>query len=113
MHMHGEPRTMQDDPRYDDVVAEVEAFLAERVEFAVAAGIARSGSCVDPGIGFGKTVAHNLELLARLGELAALGRPILIGTSRKSFLGPDRSRRRRRWPSRSEPRSPGGRSRPT
>jgi len=87
MHMLGEPRTMQDDPRYDDVVAEVKAFLSERLEFAVAAGIAEQRIVLDPGIGFGKTLAHNLELLARLGEIAALGRPVLIGTSRKSFLG--------------------------
>ena len=78
---------MQLAPRYDDVVAEVVEFLARRVEVAVAAGIARERIIVDPGIGFGKTVEHNLELLARLAELGALGLPILIGTSRKSFLG--------------------------
>jgi dihydropteroate synthase len=87
MHMRGEPRTMQDDPRYDDVVSDVKAFLSARLAFAVAAGIAEERIVLDPGIGFGKTVAHNLELLARLGELVALGRPLLIGTSRKSFLG--------------------------
>jgi dihydropteroate synthase len=86
-HMQGEPRTMQDEPRYDDVVGEVGAFLRERVGVALAAGIGGERIVVDPGIGFGKTVAHNLELLDRLDELAVLGRPILIGTSRKSFLG--------------------------
>ncbi|HET9196952.1 MAG TPA: dihydropteroate synthase [Solirubrobacterales bacterium] len=87
MHMLGEPRTMQDDPRYDDVVAEVEAFLAERLAVAVAAGIAAEDVWLDPGIGFGKTAAHNMELLRRLGELRELGRPLVIGTSRKSFIG--------------------------
>ncbi len=87
MHMRGEPRTMQDDPRYDDVVAEVKAFLAERLGAAVAAGIAEEDVWLDPGIGFGKTAAHNLELLRRLGELRELGRPLVIGTSRKSFIG--------------------------
>jgi dihydropteroate synthase len=87
MHMLGDPRTMQDDPRYDDVVGDIKAFLAERMAFAVDAGIALERILVDPGIGFGKTVAHNLELLARLGEFLDLGRPLLIGTSRKSFLG--------------------------
>ncbi len=86
-HMLGEPRTMQDDPRYDDVVSEVKAFLEERLAFAVAAGIAEERVCLDPGIGFGKTVEHNLELLARLDELAAIGRPVLVGASRKRFLG--------------------------
>jgi dihydropteroate synthase len=87
MHMRGEPRTMQDDPRYDDVVAEVKAFLAERLEVATAAGIAEEKVWLDPGIGFGKTAAHNMELLRRLGELRDLGRPLVIGTSRKSFIG--------------------------
>ena len=87
MHMLGEPRTMQDDPRYDDVVAEVARFLEERLAFAVAEGIAEERICLDPGIGFGKTVEHNVELLARLGELAALGRPLVVGASRKRFLG--------------------------
>ena len=87
VHMQGEPRTMQDAPHYDDVVGEVAAFLAERVEAAVAAGVARERIMIDPGIGFGKTVEHNLELLARLDELVALGQPVLVGTSRKSFLG--------------------------
>jgi dihydropteroate synthase len=87
MHMLGEPRTMQDDPRYDDVVSDVKAFLEERMAFAVSQGVAEERILLDPGIGFGKTAEHNLELLARLGELVALGRPIVIGTSRKSFLG--------------------------
>jgi dihydropteroate synthase len=87
MHMLGDPRTMQQDPRYDDVVNEVKAFLEERLAFAIAAGIAADRILLDPGIGFGKTVAHNLELLRRLDELVALGRPVVIGTSRKSFLG--------------------------
>jgi dihydropteroate synthase len=87
MHMLGTPRTMQDDPRYDDVVDDVRAFLAERVEVAVAAGIAEERIWVDPGIGFGKTVEHNLELTRRLGELRDLGRPIVFGSSRKSHLG--------------------------
>jgi dihydropteroate synthase len=87
MHMRGEPRTMQRDPVYDDVVAEVKAFLEERLAAAVAAGVPEERIQLDPGIGFGKTPAHNLELLRRLGELAALGRPLVIGTSRKSFLG--------------------------
>ena len=87
MHMLGEPRTMQQDPHYDDVVEDVRAFLAARVEFATAAGIAEERLLLDPGIGFGKTVAHNLELLARLDEIVGLGLPVLIGTSRKSFLG--------------------------
>jgi dihydropteroate synthase len=87
MHMRGEPRTMQDDPRYDDVVAEVARFLEERLAFAVAQGIPETAICLDPGIGFGKTVEHNFELLRRLDELTALGRPILVGISRKSSLG--------------------------
>jgi len=87
MHMRGKPRTMQDDPRYGDVVTEVKAFLAERLQTAVAAGIAEEKVWLDPGIGFGKTAAHNLELLRRLGELRDLGRPLVIGTSRKSFIG--------------------------
>jgi len=87
MHMLGEPRTMQDDPRYDDVVGDVKAFLAERLQAAVAAGIAEERVWLDPGIGFGKTAAHNMELLRRLGELRALGRPLVVGTSRKSFIG--------------------------
>jgi dihydropteroate synthase len=87
MHMLGEPRTMQDDPRYDDVVVDVRAFLAQRLEVAVAAGVAEDQIMLDPGIGFGKTLAHNLTLLRRLPELLGLGRPLVVGTSRKSFLG--------------------------
>jgi dihydropteroate synthase len=87
MHMLGTPRTMQDDPRYDDVVDDVKRFLAARIEAAVAAGIDEERIWVDPGVGFGKTANHNLELLRRLGELRALGRPIVIGASRKTFLG--------------------------
>jgi dihydropteroate synthase len=87
MHMQGEPRTMQADPRYDDVVSEVAAFLEERLRAAVAAGIAEDRICLDPGIGFGKTVEHNFELIRRLHELMTLGRPVLIGISRKSSLG--------------------------
>lgn len=86
MHMLGEPRTMQDGPRYDDVVAEVASFLEERLAAAVAAGIPEERICLDPGIGFGKTVEHNLELLARMDELVAIGRPVLVGASRKRFL---------------------------
>jgi dihydropteroate synthase len=85
MHMRGAPRTMQDDPRYDDVVAEVHAFLRARAETALAAGVPEVW--VDPGIGFGKTTAHNLSLLRHLPELVAEGFPVLVGTSRKSFLG--------------------------
>jgi dihydropteroate synthase len=86
MHMRGEPRTMQDDPVYDDVVSDVKRFLEERLAFAVAAGIDEQNVCLDPGIGFGKTAAHNFELVRRLDELVALGRPIMIGFSRKSSL---------------------------
>ena len=87
MHMQGEPRTMQIEPRYDDVVADVARFLDERLTFAVSQGIAEELICLDPGIGFGKTVEHNFELIRRLDELVALGRPILVGISRKSSLG--------------------------
>jgi dihydropteroate synthase len=87
MHMLGEPRTMQDDPRYDDVVSAVKAFLEERMAVAVGEGVAEERILLDPGIGFGKTAEHNLELLARIDELVALGRPVVVGTSRKSFLG--------------------------
>jgi dihydropteroate synthase len=87
MHMQGEPRTMQADPRYDDVVSEVAAFLEERLRIAVAAGVSENRICLDPGIGFGKTVEQNFELIRRLDELAALGRPVLVGFSRKSSLG--------------------------
>jgi dihydropteroate synthase len=78
---------MQASPAYDDVVAEVTAFLAERLAFAVAAGVPEDRICLDPGIGFGKTVEHNLELIRRLDVLASLGRPVLVGVSRKSSLG--------------------------
>jgi dihydropteroate synthase len=88
MHMQGEPRTMQDDPRYDDVVTAVGDFLAARLDVARAAGVADDALCVDPGIGFGKLARHNLALLARLDELVArLGVPVMVGTSRKTFLG--------------------------
>jgi dihydropteroate synthase len=86
MHMQGEPRTMQRDPQYDDVVSDVASFLEERLRAAVDAGIPEERICLDPGIGFGKTVAHNLELIRRLDVLVALGRPVLIGISRKSTL---------------------------
>jgi dihydropteroate synthase len=87
MHMLGEPRTMQENPVYDDVVDDVRAFLEERAQFAVAAGVREDRIMVDPGIGFGKTLQHNLELLRRLDEIVALGFPVVVGTSRKSFLG--------------------------
>ena len=87
MHMQGEPRTMQDNPTYDDVAAEVAAFLEERLRFAVDAGIPEERICLDPGFGFGKTVEQNFELLARLGEIVSLGRPVLVGLSRKRSLG--------------------------
>jgi dihydropteroate synthase len=87
MHMKGEPATMQKDPHYDDVVAEVASFLRNRIEKAVQAGIARERIVIDPGFGFGKTAAHNFELLRRLEEFAGLGVPILAGWSRKSTLG--------------------------
>jgi dihydropteroate synthase len=86
MHMQGEPRTMQESPHYDDVVSEVKAFLEERLRFAVSEGVREDLVCLDPGIGFGKTVEHNLELVRRLPELAAIGRPVLVGFSRKSSL---------------------------
>jgi dihydropteroate synthase len=86
MHMQGDPRTMQTAPQYDDVAAEVFAFLEERVAFAVDAGIAEERICVDPGIGFGKTPDQNLELIRRLDVLLALGRPVVVGLSRKSTL---------------------------
>ena len=78
---------MQDEPRYEDVVSDVKAFLEDRLAFAVAAGIPEENVCLDPGIGFGKNLEHNVELLARLDELVALGRPVLVGASRKRFLG--------------------------
>ncbi|MDQ3992054.1 MAG: dihydropteroate synthase [Actinomycetota bacterium] len=87
MHMQGEPRTMQANPTYEDVVSDVKAFLDERLAFAVAAGIREERVCLDPGIGFGKTVDQNFELVRRLGELAELGRPVLVGFSHKSSLG--------------------------
>jgi dihydropteroate synthase len=87
MHMLGDPRTMQENPTYEDVVDDVRSFLAERIEFAVAQGIKEERIWVDPGIGFGKTVEHNLELHRRLGELSELGRPIAFGSSRKTFIG--------------------------
>ena len=96
MHMQGEPRTMQDEPRYDDVAADVAAFLEERLAYAVEAGIAEERICLDPGIGFGKTPDQNLELVRGLERIVALGRPVLVGLSRKSTLarivdGPDAS----------------------
>jgi dihydropteroate synthase len=87
MHMQGEPRTMQLDPKYGDVASDVAAFLEERLGFAVAAGIDERRICLDPGIGFGKSVEQNLELVSRLDVLLSLGRPVLIGLSRKSSLG--------------------------
>jgi dihydropteroate synthase len=87
MHMLGEPKTMQAEPHYDDVVAEVMAYLGARIDAAAQAGIDRERLCVDPGIGFGKTLDHNLELLRRVDAFAELGRPVLVGPSRKSFLG--------------------------
>jgi dihydropteroate synthase len=87
MHMQGEPRTMQERPAYEDVVDDVRAFLERRLQFAIAAGIDEDRVCLDPGIGFGKTVEHNFELIRRLGELTALGRPVVVGFSRKSSLG--------------------------
>ena len=87
MHMLGEPRTMQRAPHYDDVVGEVRAFLEERLAFAVGRGVPEERVWLDPGIGFGKTVDHNLQLLRRLDEIVAIGRPVVVGTSRKSFLG--------------------------
>jgi len=87
LHMQGTPATMQDDPRYDDVVAEVRDFLAARLEAAVEAGVPAERVLLDPGIGFGKTLQHNLSLLAGLPVLAALGRPLVVGVSRKGMLG--------------------------
>jgi dihydropteroate synthase len=87
MHMQGEPRTMQANPTYDDVASEVTAFLEQRLRFAVEAGIAEDRICLDPGIGFGKTVDQNFELVRRLDVLTSLGRPVLVGFSRKSSLG--------------------------
>lgn len=86
MHAQGDPATMQDDPQYDDVVEDVYAFLARRIEACVAAGVSEDRLVVDPGIGFGKTLAHNLALMARLDRFLALGRPVLLGASRKRFI---------------------------
>jgi len=87
MHMQGTPQTMQQNPQYDDVVDAVRAFFEERLTFAVRSGIRESAIILDPGIGFGKTVEHNVEILRRLEEFAGLGRPLLVGVSRKSFIG--------------------------
>lgn len=87
MHMQGTPATMQDDPSYSDVVAEVVGFLGQRADECMAAGVDRSSICVDPGIGFGKTIAHNLALLDELDALVSLGYPVMVGASRKGFLG--------------------------
>ena len=87
MHMQGEPRTMQDSPHYDDVVAEVCEFLARERDACIEAGIAREAIALDPGIGFGKGLAHNLTLLKELSRFTALGAPLLVGVSRKSFIG--------------------------
>ncbi|HEX2161071.1 MAG TPA: dihydropteroate synthase [Thermoleophilaceae bacterium] len=87
VHMQGDPRTMQADPRYGDVVAEVREFLEQRLAFAVGEGVAEEKVWLDPGIGFGKTVEHNLELLRRLDEICAIGRPVVVGTSGKGFIG--------------------------
>ncbi|MGA7435812.1 MAG: dihydropteroate synthase [Solirubrobacterales bacterium] len=87
MHMIGSPRTMQDDPRYDDVVSEVKGFLLAQVELAISAGIERERIWIDPGIGFGKTVDHNLALLKATREFADTGLPVLLGPSRKTFIG--------------------------
>jgi len=86
MHMQGEPRTMQEAPRYDDVVADVAAFLEERLAYAVDSGIREERICLDPGFGFGKTADHNLALLRRLDRIVAIGRPVMVGISRKSTL---------------------------
>jgi dihydropteroate synthase len=87
MHMRGTPADMQADPRYDDAAQEIRCFLAERLAFARARGVAEERLAVDPGLGFGKTTDHNLELVARLDEIASLGRPVVVGASRKSFIG--------------------------
>lgn len=87
MHIKGTPRNMQQDPVYGDVVREIAEYLAEGIEIAVRAGVSRERTLIDPGIGFGKTLGHNLEILGRLGEFNALGRPLVLGTSRKKFIG--------------------------
>ena len=88
MHMQGEPRTMQHNPHYDDVVAEVSRFLVQERDECVRCGIARDAIAIDPGLGFGKGLVHNLTLLKSLSHFAALGSPLLVGVSRKSFIGP-------------------------
>jgi dihydropteroate synthase len=85
--MRGEPRTMQENPTYEEVVREVREFLEERLAFAIAAGIPEEKVWLDPGIGFGKTLEHNLELLRRLDEIVSIGRPVVVGVSRKRFIG--------------------------
>ncbi len=90
MHMQGTPKTMQRDPRYEDLLGEIHAFFEERIDAALAAGIARDRILLDPGIGFGKRFAHSFTLLRRLSEFRGLGCPVLVGTSRKGFLGSDR-----------------------
>jgi dihydropteroate synthase len=87
MHMQGEPGTMQDHPRYDDVVSDVEDFLEKQLAFAIGEGVSAEKVWLDPGIGFGKTLDHNLELLRRLGEIVAIGQPVVVGASRKRFIG--------------------------
>jgi dihydropteroate synthase len=87
MHMQGTPRTMQTEPHYHDVLEDVKDFLAEQIHYAIAAGVERENIIVDPGIGFGKTLAHNLTLLRGLSALAVLGQPLLVGASRKAFIG--------------------------
>lgn len=87
MHMKGEPRTMQQNPEYDDVISEVMAYLRDRVESLVEAGLPEEFIIIDPGIGFGKTADHNMEIIRKLGDFKSLGRPILLGTSRKAFIG--------------------------
>jgi dihydropteroate synthase len=87
MHMQGDPKTMQDEPRYGDVVSEVRDFLSGRVSAGVAAGIERDRLCVDPGIGFGKTLEHNLAILRHIADLADIGLPVMVGPSRKRFIG--------------------------
>ncbi len=87
MHMQGAPKTMQDAPRYDDVVDDIRAFFEERLDYAVRQGVAEDRLWLDPGFGFGKTVQHNLQILRRLGEFRGLGRPLLVGTSNKSTIG--------------------------
>ncbi len=87
IHMLGEPRTMQQDPHYDDVIAEIKSFFEERVEAAVSHGVKRENIILDPGIGFGKTLEHNLEIVRRFDEFLTLGLPLMIGASRKRFIG--------------------------